>query len=229
MKGDKKEEEANERQSRDAITISELREEFDQQDACLQNLEGKSVRLRVEVERAHDRTELECDSRRPSCHKHGPCKKIRNESVNGECGSPYESRQRPGIIDWSIDRGSVDRSVHGNGRRSVHETVHESVYRSVHGNVCWSIGVSLEPVTRANLTSAALLAHHLPPSQKFSGELHGEDGETFQDWKVQFEMVASCGDIPDKPPNITNELVELKYLAYISRLRCNTRLIIYGL
>lgn len=27
--------------------------------------------------------------------------------------------------------------------------------------------------------------------QKFSGELHGEDGETFQDWKVQFEMVTS--------------------------------------
>jgi len=52
-------------------------------------------------------------------------------------------------------------------------------------------GVPTEPVTGVSLTSAALLAQQLPPLPKFTGESHGEDGETFQDWKVQFEMVAS--------------------------------------
>ena len=51
-------------------------------------------------------------------------------------------------------------------------------------------GVPAEPVTGVSLTSAALLAQQLPPLPKFTGESHGEDGETFQDWKVQFEMVA---------------------------------------
>ena len=121
-KGAKKEEEATERQSRDAATISELREEFDQQDARLQDLEAECVRLRVEVERAHERTELECyraaaaerekleareerivqQLQRLEAVQLSRARAVQGEdpirgamtSVNGECGSLYESRQR---------------------------------------------------------------------------------------------------------------------------------------
>ncbi len=51
----------------------------------------------------------------------------------------------------------------------------------------------MEPTTSGGYGGAAawLAAQHLPPLPKFSGESQGMDGETFQDWRDQFELVAS--------------------------------------
>ena len=39
----------------------------------------------------------------------------------------------------------------------------------------------------------ALLAQQLPTIPKFTGEEHQQGGETIEDWKEQFEMVATLG------------------------------------
>jgi len=49
-----------ERQSQDAAAISKLRAEIDQQGERLQGWEAECERLQAEVERAHERMELEC-------------------------------------------------------------------------------------------------------------------------------------------------------------------------
>jgi len=56
----KKEEEVAERQRRDVATITELRENIQQQEACWQDLDLECGKLRIEVQRVHETTELEC-------------------------------------------------------------------------------------------------------------------------------------------------------------------------
>ena len=56
----KKEEEVAERQRRDVATITELRENAQQQEARWQDLDLECGKLRVEIQRAHEITELEC-------------------------------------------------------------------------------------------------------------------------------------------------------------------------
>ena len=49
-------------------------------------------------------------------------------------------------------------------------------------------------VTRLPRTPSALVAQQLQPINKFSGEDLDKEGETFQDWTEQFEMIAQmCG------------------------------------
>ena len=65
--------------------------------------------------------------------------------------------------------------------------------------------------------SAALLAHQLPPLRSFTGE-DIDNGETFQDWIEQFEMVASIGgwDERAKLVNLTTRLRGQAYTFYKS-------------
>ena len=65
---------------------------------------------------------------------------------------------------------------------------------------------------------AALLAQQMPPLPKFSGENRETEGETFQDWMEQFELVATmCGwNEQDKPVNLATRLKGQAYVFYQS-------------
>jgi len=273
----KKEEEVAECQRWDVATIAELRENSQQQEARWQDLDLECGKLRVEVQRAHEITELECyravaaecqkweawEERIWQLQRLEAAEFLRAQvtpgedsgavnSVNEECGSHYENRQRstetsrrvtiqsptsrdctaesPGSPTTPSSSGngspepmgqvseqspSVDTVEQVNEVRSFPLEASTGVFagesteadtgvgRGVSMGVTGRLstetstvvstppGVPTEPVTGVSLTSAALLAQQLPPLPKFTGESHGEDGETFQDWKVQFEMVAS--------------------------------------
>lgn len=66
--------------------------------------------------------------------------------------------------------------------------------------------------------STALLAQQLPPIGKFSGESSLADGETFEAWREQFEMVASVShwDPQTKLVNLTTRLKGQAYTFYRS-------------
>ena len=66
--------------------------------------------------------------------------------------------------------------------------------------------------------STALLAQQLPPIGKFSGESSLADGETFEAWHEQFEMVASVShwDPQTKLVNLTTQLKGQAYTFYRS-------------
>ena len=259
-----------ERHSQDVATISKFSAEIDQRDERLQDLEAECDRLQAEVERVHEKMELECyrtvaaEREKWEVREERMVRQLQRleadkllractvpvedcgavTSVNGEFGSCHESRQlstetprrvtiqsppprdsmteSPGCATTPSSTGIV--SPEPMERISVQPlsvaTVEQvgGVPTSPFGGVSMGVstgvaggastrlftgastgistgvlppGVSAEAVTGATLTSATLLAQQLPPLQKFSGESHGEDGETFQDWKVQFEMVTS--------------------------------------
>ena len=64
--------------------------------------------------------------------------------------------------------------------------------------------------------SKALLAQQLPPIQKFSGDEKTLDGETFQEWLEQFQMVAEVAswDHQTKLVNLTTRLQGQAYTFY---------------
>jgi len=116
----KKEEEVAERQRRDVATITELRENAQQQEARWQDLDLECGKLRVEVQRAHEITELECYRAVAAERQKWEAREERMiwqlqrleaaellraqvtpgedsgavTSLNEECGSHYENRQR---------------------------------------------------------------------------------------------------------------------------------------
>ncbi len=70
--------------------------------------------------------------------------------------------------------------------------------------------------------SAALLAQQLPPLTKFSGEATEAEGETFRDWKEQFEMVASVCQWDDKA-KLANLTTRLRGQAYAFFRSCTVQ------
>ena len=72
--------------------------------------------------------------------------------------------------------------------------------------------------TYQSALSTALLAQQLPPIGKFSGESSLVDGETFEAWREQFEMVASVShwDPQTKLVNLTTRLKGQAYTFYRS-------------
>ena len=64
--------------------------------------------------------------------------------------------------------------------------------------------------------SAALLAQQLPPLTKFNGKNCDGEGETFQDWIEQFEMVATVCHWDDQ----TNLVTWLRGQAYAFSRSC---------
>ena len=108
-----------ERQSQDAAAISKLRAEIDQQGERLQGWEAECERLQAEVERAHERMELECfravaaEREKWEAREERMARQLQRleadelsrartvpvedrgvvTSVNGECRSRHESRQ----------------------------------------------------------------------------------------------------------------------------------------
>ena len=64
----------------------------------------------------------------------------------------------------------------------------------------------------------ALLAQHLPPLLKYTGEDQSK-GETFRDWLKQFELVASIGDWDDKT-KLVNPVTRLWGQAYAFYRSC---------
>ena len=66
--------------------------------------------------------------------------------------------------------------------------------------------------------ASALLAQQIPPLSKFSGEEEADEGESFQAWKEQFDMVAAlCGwDNKTKLVNLTTRLKGQAYAFYRS-------------
>ena len=61
--------------------------------------------------------------------------------------------------------------------------------------------------------SQALLAQQLPTIPKFTGEECQQGGETIEDWKEQFEMVATLGGW-DKRSKLVNLVTRLRGQAY---------------
>jgi len=290
----KKEEEVAERQRRDVATITELRENAQQQEARWQDLDLECGKLRVEIQRAHEITELECYRAVAAERQKWEAREERMiwqlqrleaaellraqvtpgedsgavTSVNEEYGSHYENRQRstetsrrvtiqsPTSRDCTaeapqadlphrprVEMGSpeptgqvskqspgVDTVEQVNEVRSFPLEASTGVFAGESTEADTGVGrlgrlstetstvvstppgVQTEPVTGVSLTSAALLAQQLPPLPKFTGESHGESGETLQDWKVQFEMVASiCKWDPQmKLANLVTRLQSLR-------------------
>ena len=69
---------------------------------------------------------------------------------------------------------------------------------------------------------SAIVAQQLPPINKYSGEELDKEGETFQDWIEQFEMIAQmCGwDNQAKLVNLTTRLRGQAYSFYRTRTPC---------
>ena len=76
------------------------------------------------------------------------------------------------------------------------------------------------PAPLADVTTAysALLAHQLP-LQKYSGEPTASDGETFRDWKDQFELVAGACKW-DSQAKLVNLVTRLRGQAYAFYRSC---------
>ena len=75
-------------------------------------------------------------------------------------------------------------------------------------------------VTAAPPLSTALLAHQLPPLQKYSGETTASDGETFRDWKEKFELVASVCNWDPQAKLVVNLVTRLNGQAYAFYRSC---------
>ena len=88
---------------------------------------------------------------------------------------------------------------------------HDSMHSS-------SMHAHLSPTTPLPVVGSGLFAQQLPPLQKFSGGPTTSDGETFQDWKDQFELVAGvCNwDSQAKLVNLVTRLHRQAYLFYRS-------------
>ena len=67
--------------------------------------------------------------------------------------------------------------------------------------------------------SQALLAQQLPPIPKFAGEERHQGGETIEDWKEQFEMVATLGGW-DEHAKLVNLITRLRGQAYAFYRSC---------
>ena len=78
------------------------------------------------------------------------------------------------------------------------------------------VSASLGPQQSA--LSTALLAQQLPPIGKFNGETNIGEGETFEAWHEQFEMVAAIShwDAQAKLVNLTTRLKGQAYTFYRS-------------
>ena len=66
--------------------------------------------------------------------------------------------------------------------------------------------------------TAALLAQQIPPLSKFSGDVSDGEGESFSDWKEQFELLAGACYWTDqsKPVNLVTRLRGQAYSYYRS-------------
>ena len=64
-----------------------------------------------------------------------------------------------------------------------------------------------------------MLAQQLPPLAKFSGDTHATEGETFEDWLDQFEMVAMIGQW-DQHAKLVNLATRLKGQVYAFYRSC---------
>ena len=71
---------------------------------------------------------------------------------------------------------------------------------------------------RASYLSQALLAQQLPPLPKYTGKEQSQ-GETFQDWLEQFELVASLGEWDEKT-KLVNLVTRLRGQAYAFYRSC---------
>ena len=84
-------------------------------------------------------------------------------------------------------------------------------------------GSKVVAVQKQNETelSAPCLSSQLPPIPKFTGEGQGTDGETFQEWLEQFEMVADVCQWNDqtKLVNLTMRLRGPAYSFYLPALQ----------
>ena len=78
---------------------------------------------------------------------------------------------------------------------------------------------NLDGIAAAALSSVAL-AQQLPPLPKFTGESQGVDGETFQDWRAQFELIASVFKWDD-PAKLINLVARLRGQAFAFYRSCN--------
>ena len=61
--------------------------------------------------------------------------------------------------------------------------------------------------------AAALLAQQIPPLTKFSGDVPDGEGESFSDWKEQFELVAEACHWTDQS-KLVNLVTRLRGQAY---------------
>lgn len=67
--------------------------------------------------------------------------------------------------------------------------------------------------------SQALLAHQLPQIPKFIGEDRHKGGETFEEWKEQFEVLVTLGGWDDKT-KLANLVTQLRGQAYAFYRSC---------
>ena len=84
--------------------------------------------------------------------------------------------------------------------------------------------VSSSPGAQQNIlplqSPSPLVTHQLPPINKFSGEELDKEGETFQDWIEQFEMIAQmCGW--DNQAQLVNLTTRLRGQAYSFYRTCS--------
>ena len=93
---------------------------------------------------------------------------------------------------------------------------------------------SSEPHTTSVRISQALLAQQLPPIPKFTGEEQHQGGETFEDWKEQYEMAATLGGWDDQT-KLVNLVTRLRGQAYafyrsctLQQQRSNYQVLVHG-
>ena len=134
--------------------------------------------------------------------------------------------ENPSSVSPSVDAGNMDLqprpSPHATNAGSTDSQPHpDSQQVTITGTTAIQPHLSVQPHPGPQITDAfsALLAHQLPPLQKYSGELTASDGETFRDWKEQFELVASACKW-DPQAKLVNLVTRLRGQAYAFYRSC---------
>ncbi len=222
---------------RDAIAV--LRQELESQTAQYPDLEGGYYRLQSQAERQRESAELEHYRAVEAELEVARSARLRDES-EVEC-SPLDEHHKGG--GSREDEGGLDRHgvIVGDPTLPLAVSSADANYRwdgspalptPTIGDSFWTTTshtgreprpTQVESLTTAVLSSAALLAQQLPPLQKLSGELQGltTEGETFQDWRDQFEMVANVCRW-DSQTKLVNLVTRLRGQAYAFYGSCTT-------
>ena len=185
--------------------VTDLRQQLDRQSASAREWEDKYTQLEKEFERLRSTAELEC---------HRACAREREkcEAREERLVEQLKGLQRGVGVAAASPRGEPEEEPTGNPITQLYQPETNPEVRAVGGMSLPHVGVS-PGAESGSWVSAALLAQQLPPLTKFNGENCDGEGETFQDWIEQFEMVATVCHWDDQT-KLMNLVTRLRGQAY---------------
>ena len=184
---------------RNEETLASVQEQLREQNDRVRELERECETLRWDAEQQRMRAELdqyravEAERRKWEA---------REEKLEKRVEELQQQLAKPVVGDLE-EPSESEMTAMAEGRRPL---ITESS-ESYHVNI-------LSPQDSSEVVrGSALLAHQLPPLSKYAGETREEDGETFEDWLEQFELIADLCQW-DQSSRLVNLVTRLRGQAY---------------